>query len=51
VKKSSKNIKSTAITELAKIHELIRGKIPKDIDYKKEIEKAKIEKFIDLVSR
>jgi hypothetical protein len=51
VKKSRENIKSTTITELEKIHELIRGKIPRDIDYKKEIEAAKMEKFSELILR
>jgi len=46
VKKSSKNIKSTAIAELAKIHELIHGKIPVDIDYKKEIEVLRLQRLV-----
>ena len=51
VKKSRKNTESTAISELNELRELIRGKIPKDIDYKKEIEAAKMEKFSELFLR
>lgn len=47
MKKSSKNNKSTAVTELAKIHELIRVKIPRDIDYKKEIDALRLERLIN----
>jgi hypothetical protein len=47
VKKSRGNIKSTGIIELEKIHELIRGKIPKDFDCKKEIEAVRLERLIN----
>jgi hypothetical protein len=51
VKNSRKNNYSSAISELNEIRELIRGKIPNDIDYKKEIEAAKMEKFSELFLR
>jgi hypothetical protein len=46
VKNSRKNNYSSAISELNEIRELIRGKIPKDIDYKKEIEVLRLERLV-----
>ncbi len=47
MKKSRKNTESTAISELNELRELIRGKIPKDIDYKREIEAIRLERLIN----
>ena len=46
VKNSRKNNYSSAISELNEIRELIRGKIPKDIDYKKEREVLRLELLV-----
>ena len=47
VKKSRKNTESTAISELNELRELIRGKILKDFDCKKEIEAMRLDRLIN----